>query len=111
MDFQNISWIYAAPKSILEAPSIEGDPLLRITVLRQCSHFTNLQTGIMELLQSLLEIHKLTMKLYKSLMELHISCKIMNLHKLDKSTARGHLKSPRSLSGISLHLTFHDRIA
>ena len=53
--------------------SVEGDPLLRITVLRQCSHFTNLQNGIVELTQSVMEIHKPTMKLYKSLMELHNS--------------------------------------
>ena len=65
-----------------------------------------LQNGIMELTQSVMEIHKPTMKLYKSLMGLHGYCKIMNLHKLDKWKARGHLKSPRSLSGISLHLTF-----
>ena len=62
--------------------SIDGDPYLRITVLRQCSWLTELQNWIMQLTQSVMEIRNSTMELHKSFMDLHNSCKIMNLHKL-----------------------------
>ena len=66
--------------------SVEGDQWLGITVLRQCSWFTELQNWIMGLTPSVIEIHKSNMELHKSFMVLHSSWKIMNLHKLDKVT-------------------------
>ena len=60
----------------------------------------------MELTQLIMDSHKSTMGLHKSFMEPHNSYQIMNLYKLDESMTRRHLKSPRSLSSRSLHLTF-----